>query len=242
MHLPVQIPHPWLTPHPRTAYYLGCGAFWFSQIFVTLVEQWRSDFWVMMIHHVITTILIFSSWQVNNIRVGVAILVEQDLADIFLPLAKCFKYLGLPTIGDIWFAIFAVIWYPTRHFLFFLIYYSILTQCPITDYDPDKGVFLSYNVWVVYVVLLGGFQVRRGTIGGRRGKKKRVCCVLFGCNHILRHHPCALCVRCICSPPSRPRTSSLTRIAPHPPVFQLSLRPLSPDPFSRPPPCPDGSS
>jgi acyl-CoA-dependent ceramide synthase len=114
----------------------------------------------MMVHHVITTLLIFSSWNVNFVRVGIAIMVEQDLADIFLPLAKCFKYLGLPTLGDIWFAVFAVIWYPTRHFLFFLLYYSICTQCPVFEYDPENNIIFTKTMWQANVLLLGIFQVR----------------------------------------------------------------------------------
>ena len=65
-----------------------------SMIFITLIEPWRSDTAFMIIHHFITTFLVGGSYLLDHIRIGTAILVEQDLADIFLPLAKCFRYLG----------------------------------------------------------------------------------------------------------------------------------------------------
>ena len=46
----------------------------------------------MMAHHFITIFLIATSYFFNFVRIGHVVLVEQDLADIFLPLAKMFKY------------------------------------------------------------------------------------------------------------------------------------------------------
>ena len=145
-------------------YYLMQLAFWFSMIFVTLVEPWRSDTLFMMIHHFITTFLVCSSFALGHIRPGTAILVEQDLADIFLPLAKCFRYLNLPNIGDIWFALFAVSWYPTRHFLFFLLYSSVWIYFPIyctnkePGWNPSQGEYNHPNLYYIFLGVLAVFQ------------------------------------------------------------------------------------
>jgi acyl-CoA-dependent ceramide synthase len=48
------------------------------------------------------------------VRRGMAIMVCFDLADIFLPLAKALRYLRLEPLDDIAFAVFAVVWIPTR--------------------------------------------------------------------------------------------------------------------------------
>jgi len=98
-------------------YYLLQAAFWTSMIFVTLVEPWRSDTLFMIIHHLITSWLVTTSYWFNQVRIGTAILVEQDFADIFLPLAKSFRYLGYTNLGTLFFALFALAWYPTRYTL-----------------------------------------------------------------------------------------------------------------------------
>ena len=56
-------------------------------IAVTLIEKKRKDFVEMMLHHVMTASLIFSSYCFNYTRMETAVLVEKDFADIFLPLA-----------------------------------------------------------------------------------------------------------------------------------------------------------
>ena len=148
------------------AYYLIQLAFWVSMIFVTLVEPWRSDIVPMMLHHFITSFMVGGSYSLDQIRVGTAVLVEQDFADVFLPLAKCFKYIGLPGIGDVVFAIFAVSWYPTRHGLFFYIYASIINDYPahctpdvnVPGWEPEAGYYNHAMVRPVFLTFLALFQ------------------------------------------------------------------------------------
>ena len=68
-------------------------------IVITLLEKKRKDFVEMMLHHFMTSGLVISSFLFNFTRVGTAILVEQDFADIFLPLAKMFKYAKWNKVG-----------------------------------------------------------------------------------------------------------------------------------------------
>ena len=53
---------------------------------VTLMEPWRSDFIPMMSHHIITALLVASSYSLNHLRIGTAVFTNMDIADIFLPL------------------------------------------------------------------------------------------------------------------------------------------------------------
>lgn len=55
------------------------------------------------------------SYFMGYAKVGHLILVEQDFADIFLPLAKMLRYAKCTTLCDITFALFALAWIPTRH-------------------------------------------------------------------------------------------------------------------------------
>jgi len=74
------------------AYYLLQVSFWCQMAFVTLIEKWQKDFIQMMAHHFITIGLSGASYFFGYLNAGHVVLVEQDLADIFLPFAKIFKY------------------------------------------------------------------------------------------------------------------------------------------------------
>jgi hypothetical protein len=87
----VGYPHLQLSPSFKL-YYIFQISFWIQMVFVTLIEKWQKDFIPMMMHHFITIFLCASSYAFNFTWTGHVILVEQDLGDIFLPLAKMFKY------------------------------------------------------------------------------------------------------------------------------------------------------
>jgi len=115
-------------------YYLGFQlGFWFHMVFVTLVEPWQKDFIVMILHHVVTITMFATSYCIGMTRPIHAILVEQDFADVFLPLAKMCNYIALGNsplkstfqgLADTLFALFAAVWIPTRHVILPIIYYS----------------------------------------------------------------------------------------------------------------------
>ena len=144
-------------------YYLAELAFWLSMIFTTVLEKWRKDFPEMMIHHFMTSGMIYYSYKTNFTAVGVFILFEQDLADIFLPLAKMAKYSKMDDVADIFFAVFAVAWIPTRHVFFFYIYHSIWTSAEqhpveVANADPSKGAYFDEAFINKWLITLGLFQ------------------------------------------------------------------------------------
>lgn len=146
------------------AYYLVQLSFWIHMIFVTIVEPWRADFPAMMAHHFITSGLIGFSWSFNFVRVGTAILVEQDFADVFLPIAKMLKYAKRTTACDVMFALFAVAWIPTRHGIFFYIYASCyydsarLIPGEGQVWNPSAGTFGTPQVMNYFLIVLAIFQ------------------------------------------------------------------------------------
>lgn len=75
--------------------------------------------------------LVGTSYVFHFTRVGTAILAEQDLADILLPMAKMFKYADWKGAADAAFAAFALLWIPTRHGIFLIIYWSLWTEAPV---------------------------------------------------------------------------------------------------------------
>ncbi|KAH8821916.1 TLC domain-containing protein [Xylogone sp. PMI_703] len=102
---------PWLTK----TYILAQWAFWLQQILVINIEERRKDHWQMFAHHIVTIVLIFTSYALHLTRVANLIMVLMDVADIFFPIAKCLKYLGHSTLCDIMFGVFMLSWFITRH-------------------------------------------------------------------------------------------------------------------------------
>jgi acyl-CoA-dependent ceramide synthase len=60
-------------------------AFWIETMIALNIEKRRKDYWHMFAHHVITILLIVTSYASNFTRVGNLILCQMDLVDILLP-------------------------------------------------------------------------------------------------------------------------------------------------------------
>jgi len=111
----------------------------------------------MLTHHFVTISLISVSLMGNFTRIGNAILVCQSFADIFLPLAKVFGYVQMGSTRDKIFIIFVVAWIVSRQIWLPIMVYSVWADLPVVvgfNYDPTVGHFLSYNLWLFYVIFL----------------------------------------------------------------------------------------
>lgn len=99
--------------------------------------------------------------QFRYAKVGHVILVEQDFADILLPLAKMFRYAKWTQCCDATFAIFALAWIPTRHGVFFWIYFHIYNDAIATfKREGTYGLHPYANEIAInsFLVVLGVFQ------------------------------------------------------------------------------------
>lgn len=65
-------------------YYLSQTAFYLHQILILNAEARRKDHVQMMMHHIITIILLVTSYFYNYTRAGCLILVLMDPCDVFL--------------------------------------------------------------------------------------------------------------------------------------------------------------
>ena len=65
-------------------YYLVEFAFWIQQILVVNIEKRRKDHAQMFTHHIITCILIASSYVYHQTNVGNLIMCLMDVVDLFL--------------------------------------------------------------------------------------------------------------------------------------------------------------
>ncbi|KAK0707204.1 TLC domain-containing protein [Apiosordaria backusii] len=107
------------------AYTLAQLSFYLQLLIVINIEERRKDHWQMFSHHIVTSTLIYAAYREGHTRVGNLILVLMDVVDIFLPFAKCLKYLGYKTICDVMFAVFMVTWFIARHIFFPMAIYSV---------------------------------------------------------------------------------------------------------------------
>lgn len=117
------------------AYLLAQWAFWVQQVLVIHIEERRKDHYQMLTHHFITITLISASYFYHQDRVGNLILVLMDVVDLFLPLAKCLKYLGFSRLCDAMFVVFMVSWFIARHVFYLMTCYSIYRDLPIEISD-----------------------------------------------------------------------------------------------------------
>jgi very-long-chain ceramide synthase len=109
-------------------YYLVQFAFWLQQIAVVNIEERRKDHWQMFTHHIITCLLIFTSYGYHQSKVGTLILCLMDIGDLVFAVAKILKYLGHQTACDIAFGVFMVSWVVLRHVLYLTVCYSVYSH------------------------------------------------------------------------------------------------------------------
>ncbi|KAK4451086.1 TLC domain-containing protein [Podospora aff. communis PSN243] len=116
-------------------YMLAQLAFWVQQVLVINIEERRKDYWQMLTHHFVTISLMYGSYRYGYTRVGNLILVLMDVVDIFLPAAKCLKYLGYRTLCDYMFGVFMVSWLIARHIFYPMVCWSVWAQTSVVMGD-----------------------------------------------------------------------------------------------------------
>ncbi|KAJ0415008.1 TLC domain-containing protein [Aspergillus carlsbadensis] len=81
--------------HSRTSWghILGQWAFWLQQLIVVNIEERRKDHWQMVAHHLVTILLVYTSYMLHFTRVANLILTLMDEVDIFFPMSY-----SLPTL------------------------------------------------------------------------------------------------------------------------------------------------
>ncbi|XP_011220627.1 ceramide synthase 1 isoform X2 [Ailuropoda melanoleuca] len=80
-------------PRDIAAAYLLQGSFYGHSIYATLyMDAWRKDSVVMLVHHVVTLVLIVSSYAFRYHNVGILVLFLHDVSDVQLEFTKLNVY------------------------------------------------------------------------------------------------------------------------------------------------------
>lgn len=153
-------------------YYMIYLSFWLQSVDFMLnltnnhYKVKRKDNAEMLVHHFATISLMVFSYYVDLTKVGLCVLMIHDVNDLLLETAKVFVYLQWETVANIFFGIFALVWFIVRWFFFS---YNILHSAYVYAYrdivvsildagsfhDIDASVwYWAYVIWVGFLFLL----------------------------------------------------------------------------------------
>ena len=150
--------------YPQSAQALGCNTFyifelgfWLSCCLYLGFETRRKDFIEMFIHHMSTVALILGSYLTNLGRPGILVMMIHDVGDIFLYSAKSAQYRKFGSLADALFAMFAVVFYISRWFIFprFVILPLIFTLTDDEASNTNLRILVANNRDVVLRYLTG---------------------------------------------------------------------------------------
>ncbi|SOV24776.1 translocation associated membrane protein, putative [Plasmodium sp. DRC-Itaito] len=107
-------------------FYILQISYWFSCLFYLNYERRRKDYYVFVLHHLSTIILLTYSHVLNFWRVGLLILFIHDIVDIVLYLSKLLNYTNLKNrmFLTFFYILFVLYYFFFRIFLYF--YYIVL--------------------------------------------------------------------------------------------------------------------
>ncbi|MBZ3872371.1 Ceramide synthase 1, partial [Sciurus carolinensis] len=159
-------------PRDIAAAYLLQGSFYGHSIYATLyMDTWRKDSVVMLIHHVVTLVLIVSSYAFRYHNVGILVLFLHDISDVQLEFTKLniyFKARGgsyrrlhavLADLGCLSFCFswfwFRLYWFPLK-VLYATCHSSLLSVPDIPFYFFFNALLLLLTAmnlyWFLYIV------------------------------------------------------------------------------------------
>ncbi|KAK4284606.1 hypothetical protein QN277_001413 [Acacia crassicarpa] len=133
-----------------------CGFYLYSIAALLKWETRRKDFSVMMSHHIITVILIGTSYVTSFFRIGSIVLALHDASDVFMEAAKIFKYSEREFFASVFFGFFALSWLILRlvFFPFWVIKassYYLIDHLKLSENYPR---FLYYLFNTLLIMLL----------------------------------------------------------------------------------------
>lgn len=140
-------------------FYLGQASFWAQQacVLVLQLEKPRKDHKELVFHHIVTLLLIWSSYVFHFTKMGLAVYISMDVSDFFLALSKVLNYLDAFLTVPM-FVLFVITWIYLRHFVNIRILWSVLTQFRTEGNYVLNYATQQYKCWIslpiVFVLIL----------------------------------------------------------------------------------------
>jgi len=109
---------PYTVPAEIKFYYMMELGWYSSSLPKVFVSRRKKDVFEMLAHHVVTSLLLGLSLATGYLRIGMVVLLLHNAFDPFLHLAKCTKYLEVPLVPDVAFALCAATFFVSRLILY----------------------------------------------------------------------------------------------------------------------------
>lgn len=144
-------------------YYLGQAAFWVQQsvVLILQLEKPRKDFKELVLHHIITIALIWTSYRFHFTWMGLAVYITMDVSDFFLAISKTLNY--MKSMFEIpFFLTFISVWIYLRHYINLRILWSVLTEFrTVGDFELnwETQQYKCYISQPIVFLLIGGLQL-----------------------------------------------------------------------------------
>lgn len=144
-------------------FYLGQAAFWAQQacVLVLQLEKPRKDFKEMIYHHIVTLLLVWSSYVFHFTKMGLPIYITMDISDLLFALSKDVNYIDSPVTPYV-FSIFVCSWVYLRHYINLKILWSVVTEFrTVGEYRLNFAV-QQYKCWIslpIVFTLIGALQL-----------------------------------------------------------------------------------
>lgn len=159
-------------------YYMIGVSFCTSQTISFINQPIKTETIVIIIHHFITVALLGFSWVTNCVRIGSLILLLHEASDTVILIGKVFRYLKYEKTTDCCFALFIVVWFTTRVYIFpTFILKSIMFDLPanITDIPALYvfeillfGIFALNMKWTVMIIAMIYRKLVQGVVDDLR--------------------------------------------------------------------------
>ncbi|KAG0672498.1 sphingosine N-acyltransferase lag1 [Maudiozyma exigua] len=135
-------------------FYLGQASFWAQQacVLVLQLEKPRKDYKELVFHHIVTLLLIWSSYVFHFTKMGLAIYITMDVSDWWLAMSKTLNYFESILTGPV-FVIFMFIWIYLRHVVNIRILWSVLTEFRTEGTYILNFATQQYKCWISQTIV-----------------------------------------------------------------------------------------
>ncbi|KAG2292520.1 hypothetical protein Bca52824_039189 [Brassica carinata] len=113
-------------------------------------ETRRSDFKVMIVHHIVTSFLIILSYVFSFARIGSVILALHEISDVFLEIGKMCKYSGLEAMTSLSFILFLLSYESIKVKLEWDKKHTMETGLPLTVYYVFNTLLWCLQILHIY--------------------------------------------------------------------------------------------
>lgn len=144
-------------------FYLVQAAFWAQQacVLVLQLEKPRKDYKELVFHHIVTLLLIWSSYVFHFTKIGLEVYITMDVSDFLLCLSKTCNYLDSALTAPV-FILFVVCWVFLRHYVNLRILWSVLTEFRTEGNYVLNFATQQYKCWIslpIVFVLISALQL-----------------------------------------------------------------------------------